>query len=323
MTGQSRSLRLAFAGTPDFAVRALDALHRAGFEIAGVFTQADRPAGRGQSLQPGPVKKRAIELGIPVLQPLSFKEPGAADALRRLRVDAFIVAAYGLILPAAVLGIPRLGSFNIHASLLPRWRGAAPIQRAILAGDAATGVTIMRMEPGLDTGPMLGVRAVPILATDTAGTLHERLSELGAELIVSALADLGAGRATERAQPASGVTYAAKIDKAEARIDWRDDAASVDRKIRAFNPWPIAETRFRGLQLRIHEAQAAAPPGEAQEPSTAQPGTVLGLVADRLAVACGRGVLYVERLQLPGRKPVHAREFANAQPLRGAQFGNE
>ncbi len=329
MAGQSRSLRLAFAGTPVFAVSALDALHAAGFDIAGVFTQADRPAGRGQSLQQGPVKKRALELGIPVLQPTSFKEPGAADALRELSVDAFVVVAYGLILPAAALGIPRLGSFNIHASLLPRWRGAAPIQRAILAGDAETGVTIMRMEAGLDTGPMLRARAIPIRPDDTAASLHDRLSELGGELIVSVLTDLGAGPVPERAQPTSGVTYAAKIDKAEARIDWRQDAASLDRKVRAFNPWPVAETRLRGLQLRIHEAQPASagalpPPmgtpwGTGAPPA---PGTVLGLFADGIAVACGQGVLCIKRLQLPGRKPVDAREFANAQPLHGVQLGD-
>jgi methionyl-tRNA formyltransferase len=323
LAGHSRSLRLAFAGTPAFAVAALDALHSAGFLVAGAFTQADRPAGRGLGLQPSPVKKRAVELGIPVLQPLTFKAPDAADALAALGVDAFIVVAYGLILPAAVLGIPRLGSFNIHASLLPRWRGAAPIQRAILAGDAATGVTIMRMEAGLDTGPMLRARAVPILAEDTALTLHDRLGVLGGELIVSVLADLSVGAVQEQSQPASGVTYAAKIDKAEARIDWRDDAASLARKIRAFNPWPIAETRFRGQQLRIHEAQPAPPSALAPDAASAPPGTVLGLVADAIAVACGQGVLYVRRLQLPGRKAVAAREFANAQPLGGAQFGSE
>jgi methionyl-tRNA formyltransferase len=339
LAGHSRSLRLAFAGTPAFAVAALDALHAAGFLVAGVFTQADRPAGRGLGLQPSAVKKRALALGIPVLQPLTFKAADAAAALAGLDVDAFIVVAYGLILPAAVLGIPRLGSFNIHASLLPRWRGAAPIQRAILAGDAVTGVTIMRMEAGLDTGPMLGVRAEPILAEDTALSLHDRLSVLGGELLVSVLADLSAGPVPERAQPASGVTYAAKIDKAEARIDWREDAASLARKIRAFYPSPIAETSFRGLQLRIHEAQPSEPaapvtgdgvaPAAAQAaalvqcPSPPPPGTVLGLVADGIAVACGQGVLYVKRLQLPGRKTVAAREFANAQPLSGARFGNE
>jgi methionyl-tRNA formyltransferase len=322
LVGESRPLRLAFAGTPAFAVAALNALESAGFQIAAVFTQADRPAGRGQSLQPSPVKKRAVELGIPVLQPLSFKAADASDSLRALGVDAFIVAAYGLILPAAVLSIPRLGCFNIHASLLPRWRGAAPIQRAILAGDAITGVTIMRMEAGLDTGPMLKDRAVPILEEDTAETLQDRLSALGGELIVSTLTELSAGPVPERPQPTSGVSYAAKIDKAEARIDWRDDAASVARKIRAFNPWPIAETRFRGLQLRIHEAQAAPPAAPDHDPSP-PPGTVQGLVADRLRVACGRGVLCVKRLQLPGRKIVDAREFANARSLIGVQFGDE
>jgi len=319
----SRSLRLAFAGTPAFAIPALDALASAGFAIAGVFTQADRPAGRGQSLQPGPVKRRALELGIPVLQPVSFKTAEAQQSLQALDVDALVVVAYGLILPPAVLGIPRLGCFNIHASLLPRWRGAAPIQRAILAGDAATGVTIMRMEPGLDTGPMLAARAVPILAEDTAGTLHDRLSVLGGDLMVSVLADLSAGPLPERTQPTDGVSYAAKLEKAEGRIDWREDAASLDRKVRGFNPWPIAETRFRGQQLRIHEAAPATSTAVARDGAPVPPGTVLGLDADGIAVACGQGVLSVKRLQLPGRKTVDARQFANAQPLAGAQFGNE
>jgi len=317
LAGHSRSLRLAFAGTPAFAVAALDALHSAGFLVAGAFTQADRPAGRGLGLQPSPVKKRAVELGIPVLQPLTFKAPDAADALAALGVDAFIVVAYGLILPAAVLGIPRLGSFNIHASLLPRWRGAAPIQRAILAGDAATGVTIMRMEAGLDTGPVLGVRAEPILAEDTALSLHDRLSVLGGELIVSVLADLSVGPVPERAQPAEGVTYAAKIDKAEARLDWREDAASLARKIRAFNPWPIAETRLHGTQLRIWDAEPA--PRDAPA-AGAEPGLILAASDAGIDVACGRGALRILKLQLAGRKALCAREFINAQKLDGARF---
>jgi methionyl-tRNA formyltransferase len=310
-------LRLGFAGTPEFAVPALDALREA-HRICAVFTQPDRPAGRGQPLHASPVKTRAIESGLPVHQPASFKSPEALEILRSLGLDALIVVAYGLILPPAALQSPKLGCINIHASLLPRWRGAAPIQRAVLAGDVKTGVTIMQMEAGLDSGPMLASRAIDIGADDTAKTVHDRLARLGAELIGETLDALRRGSVREVPQPSEGVTYAEKINKAEALIDWRQDAVQVWRRVRAFNPWPIAETRLNGAQLRIWEAEmrehgAGTVPGM-------EPGTVLAATRDGIDVACGRGILRVLRLQLAGRKPLFAREFIKGLRLDGARF---
>jgi methionyl-tRNA formyltransferase len=307
-------LKLGFAGTPQFAVAALDALRRV-HRIGAVFTQPDRPAGRGQPLHGSPVKALALECGFPVHQPASFKSQEALDTLRGLELDALIVVAYGLILPPAALRTPKLGCINIHASLLPRWRGAAPIQRAILAGDAVTGVTIMRMDEGLDTGPVLAARAIDISAVDTAGTLHDRLARLGADLIVETLAALEAGRIRELPQPSAGLTYAEKITKSEARIDWREDGAQVWRKIRAFNPWPIAETRLDGVQLRIWEAELC--PGAA--PGT-EPGSVLAATHEGVDVACGTGIVRITRLQLAGRKALPVAEFIQGLRLDGARF---
>ncbi len=309
-------MRLGFAGTPEFAVAVLQALAQA-HRICGVFTQPDRPAGRGQSLHAGAVKTRAIELGLEVHQPTSFKSPETLEQLRGLRLDALVVVAYGLILPPAALAVPRLGCINIHASLLPRWRGAAPIQRALLAGDAKTGITIMRMEAGLDTGPMLASREMDIGAGDTAKSLHDKLAGMGAELIVETLDALQAGRSRPLPQPPDGVTYAEKIHKAEAMIDWGVDADRILRQVRAFNPWPVAETRLNGVQLRIWDAERRA--GLDAGPAAA-PGTVLAAADDGIDVACGRGILRVLRLQLAGRKPLVAREFIKAQPLHGARF---
>jgi len=311
-------LRLGFAGTPQFAVAALDALARSRHTLAAVFTKPDRPAGRGQAVQASPVKLRAAALGIPVLQPVTFKSPEAQNALRQFALDALVVVAYGLILPVGVLAAPRLGCFNIHASLLPRWRGAAPIQRALLAGDATTGITIMRMEAGLDTGPMLAVRALPIASDDTAGTLHDRLALLGGELIVDTLDSLAAGMADAVPQPALGVTYADKINKAEARIDWSLDALQVVRQVRAFNPWPIAETHLEGVQLRVWEAELA-PRGAGDAPADA-PGTVFAATSAGIDVACGRGAVRILKLQLAGRRPLAAGEFIKAHPLMGARL---
>ena len=315
-------LRLGFAGTPEFAVPALEAL-AAAQRICAVFTQPDRPAGRGQPLHAGPVKIRAEELGLDVYQPAGFKSPEVLELLRGLRLDALVVVAYGSILPAAALAVPRLGCVNIHASLLPRWRGAAPIQRALLAGDTKTGVTIMRMEAGLDTGPMLAARQLDIGAQDTTKTLHDQLASLGAELIVETLEGMQRGPIREVPQPTDGVTYAEKIRKAEAQIDWEVDAERVFRKVRAFNPWPIAETRLNGAQLRIWEAElrnsSTLPiPRSAAEHSI--PGTVLAAADDGIDVACGSGTLRILRLQLAGRKPLVAREFIKAQQLNGARF---
>jgi methionyl-tRNA formyltransferase len=320
-------LRLGFAGTPQFAVAALDALARSRHTLAAVFTKPDRPSGRGQAVQSSPVKQRAAALNIPVLQPPTFKTPDAEHALRSLALDALVVVAYGLILPVGALAAPRLGCFNIHASLLPRWRGAAPIHRALLAGDATTGITIMRMEAGLDTGPMLAVRTLPIAADDTAGSLHDRLALLGGELIVETMDSLAAGTAEAVPQPAVGVTYADKINKAEARIDWTLDAPLVLRQIRAFNPWPIAESHLEGAQLRVWEAELA-PRGGADAAAYAGlaaaapvvPGTVLAATNAGIDVACGGGVLRIRKLQLAGRKPLAAGEFIKAHPMVGARL---
>jgi methionyl-tRNA formyltransferase len=306
-------LRLGFAGTPEFAVPALDALSNA-HRICAVFTQPDRPAGRGQPLHASPVKILAAGRGIPVHQPASFKSPDVLELLRGLDLDALVVVAYGLILPPAALHCPRLGCINIHASLLPRWRGAAPIQRAVLAGDPKTGITIMRMEAGLDTGPMLASREMDIGARDTAKTLHDRLARLGALLVTEILDALRIGAVHEVPQPPDGVTYAAKINKAEAMIDWQQDAVQIWRRVRAFNPWPIAETRLNGAQLRIWDAEVrAAVPG-------AEPGTVMAAAHEGIDVACGRDVLRILRLQLAGRKVLDAGEFQKAQRLDGARF---
>jgi methionyl-tRNA formyltransferase len=313
-------LKLGFAGTPDFAVPALQLL-AAQHRICAVFTQPDRPAGRGQVLQVSAVKRRALELGLTVHQPATFKTPEAIALLEAADVDALIVVAYGLILPAAALGIPKWGCINIHASLLPRWRGAAPIQRALLAGDSRGGVTIMRMEAGLDTGPMLNSRATDITPRDTAKTLHDRLAIMGAELIGETLQALQAGRGGDGAQPASGVSYAAKIDKAEARIDWQHSAQQIDRQIRAFNPWPVAQTRLNGEQLRVWEAEPVAVPGKAQS-AAPPPGTVLSAAQEGIDVVCGTGVLRILSLQLAGRKPLAAAEFLRGQRLNGTRFAD-
>jgi methionyl-tRNA formyltransferase len=289
-----RALRLGFAGTPKFSVPALEALAGSGHVVRAVFTKPDRPAGRGRHVQVSAVKQRALELGLAVLEPATFKSPETLEALRALDLDALVVVAYGLILPPAALEAPRLGCFNIHASLLPRWRGAAPIQRALLAGDAVTGVTIMHMEAGLDTGPMLAVRAVDIEDGDTGGSLHDRLAVLGADLLRETLDALARGPVPETPQPDAGVSYAQKISKIEAEIDWRSDAAEVLRKVRAFNPAPVAQTRWHEQQVRIWDAELPVPtPTPA---AGASPGTVIEAGAAGIDVSCGRGVLRVTRL---------------------------
>jgi methionyl-tRNA formyltransferase len=311
-----RALRLGFAGTPKFSVPALEALAGSEHAVQAVFTKPDRPAGRGRHVQVSPVKQRALELGLAVLEPLTFKSPETLDMLRALDLDALVVVAYGLILPPAALAAPRLGCFNIHASLLPRWHGAAPIQRALLAGDALTGVTIMRMAAGLDTGPMLAVGAIDIEDGDTGGSLHDRLAVLGAGLLVETLDALARGPVPETPQPEVGVSYAQKISKAEAEIDWRADAEEVLRKVRAFNPAPVAQTRWAEQQVRIWEAELA--PATAPAP----PGTVIDAGASGIDVTCGRGALRVTRLQLAGRKPMTAAEILNSQRLAGASFSS-
>jgi methionyl-tRNA formyltransferase len=311
------SLRIAFAGTPQFALPALRALLGSRHRVVGVLTQPDRPAGRGQQLRASPVKLLAQEAHLPLAQPSTLRTAEGRAELTQWAPDVMVVVAYGLILPPPVLALPRLGCVNIHGSLLPRWRGAAPIQRAILAGDAETGVTIMQLDAGLDTGPMLLERRRPIGSHDTAGDLHDALSELGAEALMEALDGLAAGTLKARAQPAEGVTYAPKIEKSEAALDWSKSAIQLDAQIRAFNPWPIAETRLAGETLRVLQARVAASNG-----TEADPGTLLGLADDGLHVACGDGVLAVRELQRAGKRPVSARDFANAVRLTGLRLGN-
>jgi methionyl-tRNA formyltransferase len=303
-------MRIVFAGTPEFAVPALIAV-AAAQQVARVLTQPDRPAGRGLTATASPVKQAAARLGLPVLQPATLKAPDVQAELRALVPDALVVAAYGLILPQAVLDIPRLGAINIHASLLPRWRGAAPIQRALLAGDRETGISIMRMEAGLDTGPVLLREAVAIGPDDTAGTLHDRLAALGAQLVVAALDGLARGTIAATPQPAEGATYAVKLAKHEARIDWTRPAAALERQVRAFNPFPGATARLRGTEIKIWRAAVAEAAGE--------PGVVLALDSAAIVVACGCGALRLEALQRAGGKRLPAREFLHGFALAAGE----
>jgi methionyl-tRNA formyltransferase len=309
------ALNVIYAGTPEFAVPALDALVGAGHRVVSVYTQPDRPAGRGRALQPSPVKERAQALGLPVEQPTHLKDPNTEETLRRYAPDVMIVAAYGLLLPAAILQIPRLGCINIHASLLPRWRGAAPIQRALLAGDAQTGVAIMRMEEGLDTGPVYVTAVKNIDARDTTTHLTGSLAELGARTLVDVLPAIAAGQLFAVPQPEVGVMYAKKIVKAEALIDWARPAAELERAIRAFQPWPVAETRWRGGQLRIHAAQVVS-----DRPIVA-PGTILRAESAGIDVATGDEILRLTHVQMAGRAVVSASQFVQGESQRGGVVG--
>ncbi len=304
-------MRVVFAGTPEFAAQALAAILADGNEVVLVLTQPDRPAGRGMSLQASPVRQLALQHGLPVHQPFSLKSEEACQPIIEARPDVMVVAAYGLILPQAALDIPRLGCLNIHASLLPRWRGAAPIQRAILAGDAKTGVTIMRMEAGLDSGPMLLKESLPIADTETAGTLHDKLAALGARLIVEALPKLERGELPGDIQPEEGVTYAAKLEKAEAALDWRRPALLLDRAVRAFNPFPGATAQMDGQIIKIWRVAAV--------PGTGEPGTVLAAGADGIVVACGEGALCLTELQKAGGKRLPAADFLRGFALKPGQ----
>ncbi len=306
-----RALAVAFAGTPEFALPALDALAASRHRLVAVYTQPDRPAGRGRQLAASPVKQRALTLQVPVEQPRTLKDRQAVETLAMHAPDIMLVVAYGLLLPQSILELPRFGGINIHASLLPRWRGAAPVARAIEAGDEVSGVCIMRMEAGLDTGPLMMKRETPIGERETAGQLQSRLAVLGAGLAIEALDVLAAGGGPLESQDESRATYARKLDKSEARLDWREPALVLERRVRAFNPWPVAEAVCEGQQLRIFEAQAiAAPRGPA-------PGTILSAGAGGIAVMTGDQALALTRVQLPGRRAVGAAEFANARPLAG------
>lgn len=301
------SLRIVFAGTPAFAVPSLRAAITRG-EVVAVYTQPDRPAGRGRELQASPVKLEALKRGIPVLQPETLKTQLSRDALRALKPDLMIVVAYGQILPQKILDIPTYGCWNVHASLLPRWRGAAPIQRAIEAGDRETGICLMRMEKGLDTGPVLLSQKLAIGDDETAGELHDRLAELGAQTLSDGLGLWRAGiRPVVQPQPEAGVTYAHKIEKHEAKLDWSQSAATLANKVRAFNPWPIAEGEIAGERVRIHSATALP------LAHRAAPGTLLVASRDGIDIACGEGALRIRMLQRDGGKPIAAADYVNAR----------
>ena len=306
-------MKIAFAGTPEFAAVALRAILTAGFDVPLVLTQPDRPAGRGMQLQPSAVKQLALAHGIAVDQPERLRTPEQRAALAACAPDVLVVAAYGLILPQVLLDLPRLGCLNIHGSLLPRWRGAAPIHRAIEAGDAETGITIMQMEAGLDTGPMLLKRAMPILPADTTGSLHDKLAALGGEMIVDALRALQNGPLPATIQPEQGVTYAHKIDKAESQLDFRQSAESLARKLRAFDPFPGGAASINGATLKLWAGDAVEGVGE--------PGVVLAADAGGVLVACGEGALRLSVLQKPGSKRLPAGEFLRGFALQmGERF---
>lgn len=301
------ALRIVFAGTPEFAVPCLRAAAQRN-EVVAVYTQPDRPAGRGRELTPSPVKREALLRGIEVLQPENFKSALSKDALRALQPDLLVVVAYGLILPQSVLDIPTYGCWNVHASVLPRWRGAAPIQRAIEAGDSESGVCLMQMEKGLDTGPVLLSQKLDIGEHDTGGQLHDRLSALGAQVLSDGLGLLRAGiRPVPQPQPEEGVTYAHKLDKSEAKLDWSQPARVLANKVRAFNPWPMAEAQVAGERLRLHGAVAL------DDAHQAPPGTLLRASRDGLDVAAGEGVLRIRVLQREGGKAITAADYLNAR----------
>lgn len=298
-------LRIIFAGTPEFAAAHLRAFIEQGLNIVAVYSQPDRPAGRGHKLAQSAVKQLALEHELPVLQPPSLRNADSQAELAAFKPDLLVVIAYGLILPQAVLDIPRLGCINSHASLLPRWRGAAPIQRAIEAGDSESGVTVMQMEAGLDTGPMLLKTVTPISAEDTGGSLHDRLAEIGPPAVIAAIEQLAKGEANPQIQDDSLATYAHKLDKNAARMDWSRSAIELDRMIRAFNPWPLAHARWNDQPLKVWNAQ----------PETGQgvPGRVLAADKSGLLVACGDGALRLTRVQLPGGKPLAFADLFNAR----------
>jgi len=310
----TQRLRLVFAGTPEFAVPCLEACLAAPADVVAVYTQPDRPAGRGRKLTPSPVKQRALDATISVEQPETLKALDAQQRLAAYAPDLMIVVAYGLILPKKVLAIPRLGCWNVHASLLPRWRGAAPIQRAILAGDVETGIDLMQMEAGLDTGPVLIERRTPIGDDDTGGSLHDRLATLGADALAEGLARVARGETlTPRAQAETGVAYAHKIEKSEGRLDWNEPASVLARKVRAFDPWPGTEAELWGERVRIWSAEAID--ARTHQP----PGTIVATGRDAIDVATGKGLLRIVEVQREGGRRISVRDWQNARRERGAK----
>lgn len=308
-------LNIIFAGTPDFSVPPLAALLKSEHKVTAVYTQPDRPAGRGRKLTASPVKELALEHSIPVYQPKNFRDESDLAQLEALNADLMVVVAYGLLLPQRVLDAPRLGCINIHASLLPRWRGAAPIQRSILAGDEETGITIMQMEAGLDTGPMLLKKSCPIGSQETGGTLHDSLSPLGAEALLEALPGIADGTLKPEIQNDDLATYASKLAKSEAAIEWARSADELSRQVRAFNPWPITQTEFNNKVLRIWDAI----PLEGGDGET--PGKVLSSSKEGIDVATGNGLLRITKLQMPGKRAMDAVDFLNAHSLEGVILG--
>ncbi len=312
---ESSALRVVFAGTPEFAVPCLHACLASGAEVAAAYTQPDRRSGRGRQHRASPVKQAALDAGLAVEQPASLKTDEAQTQLAAYRPDLLVVVAYGLILPQAVLDIPRLGCWNVHASLLPRWRGAAPIQRAIEAGDAETGVALMQMDVGLDTGPVLAERHTPIRGDDTGGSLHDRLAVAGAALLAEGLRCAVQGQALAATDQATeGVTYAHKLDKRESALDFDRPASELERKVRAFDPWPGTEAEIAGERLRVHAARVL------DIPSRGAPGSVLAATREGIDIACGEGVLRVLAVQRPGKRRMPVADYLNARPeLRGAR----
>jgi methionyl-tRNA formyltransferase len=305
----SKRLRLVFAGTPEFAVPALHACLTAGCHVAAVYTQPDRPSGRGRKLASSPIKQAALAAGCEVRQPESFRGVDARRELAAFAPDLLVVVAYGLILPRSVLAIPSQGCWNVHASLLPRWRGAAPIQRAILAGDSESGVDLMQMEAGLDTGPILLERRTPIASDETGGSLHDRLAVLGSEVLAEGLERLIDGSLPEpMAQSTQGIEYAHKLDKAEARLDWNLSALALERKVRAFDPWPVAETRIGEERVRVWAARAIS------QATPKAPGTVIAASAAGIDIACAEGVLRIGEIQRDSGRRMPVRDWLNARP---------
>lgn len=303
----SDSLRIIFAGTPDFAARHLDALLSSEHQIVGVFTQPDRPAGRGKKLMPSPVKVLAEEKGIPVFQPVSLRAQENQQLVADLRADIMVVVAYGLILPKAVLEMPRLGCLNVHGSLLPRWRGAAPIQRALWAGDTETGITIMQMDVGLDTGDMLYKLSCPITAEDTSATLYDKLAQLGPQGLLATLTHIATGTATPEVQDEEQVTYAEKLSKEEARLDWSLPAAQLERCIRAFNPWPMSYFVIDDQPVKVWKASVM------NTPAKAEPGTIIEANKQGIQIATAEGILNLESLQPAGKKAMNTQDLLNSR----------
>ncbi|CDT30455.1 methionyl-tRNA formyltransferase [Vibrio coralliirubri] len=303
----SQSLRIVFAGTPDFAARHLAALLSSEHEVIAVYTQPDRPAGRGKKLTASPVKNIALENNIPVYQPENFKSDEAKQELADLNADIMVVVAYGLLLPQVVLDTPRLGCINVHGSILPRWRGAAPIQRSIWAGDKETGVTIMQMDIGLDTGDMLSIATLPIEATDTSASMYEKLAGLGPDALVECLADIASGKAVAEKQDDELANYAKKLSKEEARINWSDEAAHIERCVRAFNPWPMSHFEAAENSIKVWQSRVA------EQTSDKPAGTILQADKTGIYVATGQGVLVLEQLQVPGKKAMSVQDILNSR----------